>query len=65
MWLWIIIIAAIIGGIIGFFGGDGNSDDALEGCLGGGCMTGYCLGRIFITGLSILFCLWLFKVLFL
>jgi hypothetical protein len=37
-WLWVIIIVAIIGGIIGFLGSDDK--ERLPGCLGGMVMGG-------------------------
>lgn len=64
MWIWIIVIAVIIGALVGFFNGDGNSDDALGGALAGGCMAGSCLVRIAIAAIGIIIVLWLFGFLF-
>lgn len=66
MWFWIIVIACIIGAIIGFFGSDGDNagEGAAGGCLTGGCMAASCLGRLALTALSILLVLWLFGVIF-
>jgi hypothetical protein len=64
MWLYVIVIAVIIGAVIGYFGGDGNTDDAFEGAMAGGCMAGSCLLRIAIAALGIIFIIWLFGVLF-
>lgn len=63
MWIWIIIAAVVIGGIIGL-----ANDDSGEGCLGGaltgGCMASSCLWQILITGISILIVIWLFNAIF-
>lgn len=66
MWIWVIVIACIIGGLIGFIGSDGQNagSDAAGGELAGGCMAAGCLVRIAIAALSILFILWLFGKLF-
>lgn len=66
MWLTILIIAIIIGAVIGFF----NSEDgergsgALGGAIAGGVGCGHVLFQIFLAGLGILFIIWLFGVLF-
>ncbi len=66
MWLTILIIAIIIGAVIGFF----NSKDgergagALGGAIAGGMGCGQILLQIFLAGLGILFVIWLFRVLF-
>lgn len=66
MWIAIIIIAVIIGGIVGLL--HSNEDEKGPGCLGGALFGGIaamgCLGRIFFTAVSILLVLWLFRVLF-
>lgn len=66
MWIWIIVIACVIGGLIGFIGSDGENagSDAAGGALAGGCMAAGCLMRIAFTALIILFILWLFGKLF-
>lgn len=66
MWIWVIIIAVIIGGLIGFIASDGNStkEDTLGGMFAGGCMAAGCLVRIAIAALIIMAILWLFNVLF-
>lgn len=55
MWIWVIVIACIIGGLIGFIGSDGQNagSDAAGGALAGGCMAAGCLVRIAIAALSI------------
>ncbi len=63
MWIWIIIIAVVIGALVGFFN-RGNIGDALGGAMAGGCLATGCLIRIAIAAIGILFILWLFKVLF-
>lgn len=66
MWIWLIIIAVIIGGAIGFFSSD--KDEEGSGCLGGALMggmgCGYILFQIFIFGIIIMIFLWLFGALF-
>ena len=37
MWIWIIIIAVIIGAIIGF-AQSGEKEDAVDGAMAGGCL---------------------------
>ena len=64
MWIWIIIIAVVIGGIIGFINSDGDSSEAAGGAMAGGCMAAGCIGRIAIAAIGILIVLWLFGVLF-
>lgn len=64
MWIWIIIIAVIIGGLIGFFGSDGDGSEAASGAMAGGCLAASCLGRLAIAALGILFVLWLFGTIF-
>lgn len=67
MWIWIIVIVAIIGAIIGIIT-KSNDDSAAEGCLTGGCMgatsAGYCLLQLFFLGLSIWLIIALFNWLF-
>lgn len=64
MWIWVVVIAVIIGAGVGFFGGDGKSEDALEGAMAGGCMAGHCLFRVAIAAISIIVVIWLFGMLF-
>lgn len=66
MWIWIIVIACVIGAIFGLANSDGNNSakDAAGGALAGGCMAAGCLGRIAIAALGIIVTLWLFKQLF-
>lgn len=66
MWLTILVIAIVIGAIIGFI----NSSDgergsgALGGAVAGGMGCGYILFQLFLAGLGILFIVWLFGALF-
>ena len=66
VWLWIIIIVMVIGGIIGAIGS--GDDDKGSGCLGGaltaGVGCGYVLVQIFIAGLVIVGIIWLWSALF-
>lgn len=64
MWIWIIIIAVIIGAVIGFLGSNGDSEEAVQGGLAGGCMAANCLFRIFLIGVSLLIIISLFNWLF-
>lgn len=64
MWFWIIIIAVIIGAAIGFLGSNGDSEEAVQGGLAGGCMAANCLFRIFIAGLCLFIIISLFSWLF-
>lgn len=43
MWIWIIIIAVLIGAIIGF-AQNGEKEDAMGGAMAGGCLAASCLG---------------------
>ena len=63
MWIWIIVIAVVIGAIVGYLQ-EGNGEDALGGAMAGGCMAASCLVRIALVALGILFVLWLFGALF-
>lgn len=66
MWIWVIIIAIIIGAIWGAL----NSNDgergagAFSGAIMGGMGCGFILFRIFLWGLGIMLLLWLFGSLF-
>ena len=50
-WLWIILIVAAIGGLIGFLG-SGKSEDAVAGAAGAGIGCGYLMLQIFLTVLG-------------
>lgn len=63
MWIWIIVIAVIIGAFFGY-AENGRSEDAMGGAMAGGCMAAGCLLRIALAALGIIFVLWLFSVLF-
>ncbi len=63
MWIWIILIAAAIGGLIGFFGSE-NGEGAAGGAMAGGCLAAGCIVRIVIFVLGILFVFWIFGLLF-
>ncbi len=64
MWIWVIVIAVIIGAIWGYFASDGEGGGAAEGAMAGGCMAANCLFRIAIAAIGIIAVLWLFGVLF-
>ena len=64
MWIWIIIIVAIIGGIWGYFSSDGDAGAATSSGAAGGCIAAGCLGRLALTAISILAILWLFDAIF-
>lgn len=64
MWIWVIIIAVIAGGIISACSSDGEKGDALGGAMAGGCMAMGCLARIAFTAAIIIGVLWLAKILF-
>ncbi len=59
-WLWVILIVAVIGGIIGYFSSNKDrGENAMQGALVGGMGCGYIILQIFIAILGI----WiLFKV---
>lgn len=66
MWIWIIIIAVIIGAI---FGASSSEDGekgagAASGAFAGGMMAIGCLVRLALAAISILIILWLFSLLF-
>lgn len=63
MWIWIIIIAVVIGAIISYLQ-SGKGEDAASGALAGGCLAAGCLVRIFIAGIILIGIIWLFDVLF-
>lgn len=66
MWIWIIIIAIIIGAIWGAMSSrDGErSAGAFSGAIASGMGCGYILFQIFLLGAGIIFILWLFNSLF-
>lgn len=51
-WLYLILIVAAIGGLIGYLG-SGKTEDAAAGALGAGVGCGYIILQIFIAILSI------------
>jgi len=64
-WLWVILIVAAIGGLIGYFSSDRDrGENAVQGALAGGMGCGYIILQIFlaILGFWILFKVgsWLF-----
>ncbi len=64
-WLWVILVVAAIGGLLGYFGSDRNrGKNAIQGALVSGMGCGYIILQIFLAfvGLWILFKLgsWLF-----
>lgn len=66
MWIWIIVIAIIIGAILGASSSkDGERGaGAFSGALMGGMGCGYVLFQIFLWGAGIIIVLWLFGNLF-
>jgi hypothetical protein len=62
MWIWILVIFAIGGAILGAMSDEEGG--ALGGCLAGLFAGGSCLVRLLITGLSILFILWICGAIF-
>ncbi len=66
MWFTILIIAIIIGAIIGFISSedDEKGSGCMAGAFTGGMGCGYLLLQIFLAGLFILGIIWLFGVLF-
>lgn len=63
MWIVLIIIAIVIGAIIGY-ANKGDSGEAVSGAIAGGMGCGYVLLNIFLFGIGIAFMLWLFSALF-
>ena len=51
MWIWIIIIAVVIGAILGYLGSDGkdSGSNAAQGAMAGGCMAGGCIMHVSAT----------------
>lgn len=66
MWFTILIIAIIIGAVIGFLGSnDGErGSGAVDGAIASGMGCGYLLLQIFLAGLVIFAIIWLFGALF-
>lgn len=66
MWVWIIIIVVVIGAIWGALSSsdDDRGSGAFAGALGAGAGCAAILFQIFLTGVSIVFVLWLFGNLF-
>lgn len=62
----IIIIAAVIGGLLGFFSGDKDDKggSAVAGAVSGAMGCGYLLFRLAIYGGVILLAIWLFETIF-
>ena len=42
MWIWIIVIAVVIGGIWGYLNSNGDAGDAFGGAAAGGCLAAGC-----------------------
>ncbi|CDE40384.1 MAG: hypothetical protein EGP67_05865 [Bacteroidales bacterium] len=64
MWIWIIVIAVVIGGIWGYLNSNGDAGDAFGGAAAGGCLAAGCLFRLLIVGLGIFLTIWLFRAVF-
>lgn len=66
MWIWVIIIAIIIGAIWGALSSDEGErgTGAFSGAVMGGMGCGFILFRIFLWGLGIMLLIWLFGSLF-
>lgn len=66
MWIWILIAAVIIGGIIGYISSNDKNkgENAIGGALVGGIGCGYVLFNIFLIGVGIFVVIWLFSALF-
>lgn len=66
MWIWIILIAIVIGAIWGAASSEkGESGTgAASGAMAGGCLAAGCLGRLALAAIGILLVLWLFGVIF-
>lgn len=65
MWFWIIVIAVIIGAIIGTCCSGKDENGALNGAMAGGCLAVSYLGRLFVFGACPFILIWLFQVIFL
>jgi hypothetical protein len=66
MWIWIIIIAVVLGALWGFLNSDSNNagEGAAQGAMAGGCMAAGCLLRLALAAIGILVVLWLFSAIF-
>ncbi|MBE6307094.1 MAG: hypothetical protein E7084_05505 [Bacteroidales bacterium] len=64
MWFWIIVIAAIIGAIIGYINDNGKEGGAAAGGCMGAMFAGNCLFQLAITAISIIAVIWLFGAIF-
>lgn len=66
MWIWLIIIAIIVGAIWGALTSDKGESGAgaISGAIAGGMGCGYLLLQIFLWGLGIFIMIWLFGALF-
>jgi len=66
MWIVILIVAVIIGALVGFANSnDGErGDGALGGAIAGGMGCAYILFQIFLAGVGIFIIIWLFRTLF-
>ncbi len=64
MWLTIIVVAVIIGAILGASGSNSKGSDALAGAFAGFIMAASFLVRLAIFGLMIFGGLWLFAQIF-
>ncbi len=63
MWIWVIIIAIVIGAIIAYIF-SGKKEEAIQGGLFGGCLATSCIIQILIAVVSIMVVFWLFHFLF-
>lgn len=66
MWIWIIIIVAVIGGVIGYFSSQNGErgQGFLSGLLAGGMGCGYIILQIFLVVAGLAVVIWLFSLLF-
>ena len=66
MWFTILIIAIIVGGVIGFLSSDSDNrgEGAISGAFTGGIGCAYVLFQIFCFGIGIAIIIWLFRALF-
>lgn len=63
MWITILIIAVVIGGVLGFLGSDDGDGlgGFISGAVSGGMGCGYILLRLFFIWLIIMGAIWLFS----
>lgn len=64
VWLWIIIFAVLIGGFAGWYFLGKSKGAAAAGAVAGGYVAVKFLIWLAVVGLSIMFILWLFKIVF-